>query len=598
MVIRISAYIICFSLLLSADYLYGQDQKVADSIKLIINETPKSDTQYLILLEELAFNEQDPILIEKYSDLLITEAKRDSIDRFIRIGLSYKGQADLRQGNLEEALESLFKSTEYAINENDVQTLGRSYSTIADIYSESGNSDNAILFYDKAIASLWHTPDTIALASTILNAGDEFLNQAKYSKAQKYFKEAEPLFEEKNYQPGIAYNLGNQGIALAGLGQNKLAEEKLYRCISILEELEDFYSISVYLNFLSELYLEKNDNKNATKYAERSLSLAKKYGLKGQISEASLQLSNAYDRIGNKTKALELFKNHIVYRDSFNNVETVHNLANMRTDFEVSQKQLEVNLLEEQRKTQRLSIIAALVGLGTMIFLAIGLYRRNRYINNTRKIIESEKEKSDKLLLNILPAETAEELKQNGKVAAKKHETVSVFFSDFVGFTKFSEHLSPDEVVAQLDYYFSHFDNIAEKYGVEKIKTIGDAYMCTSGLNDNDPDHAMTILKVAKEIQEFVHTSIRDMKTQFEIRIGINSGPVVAGVVGHKKFAYDIWGNTVNIAARMEANSKPGKINISENTYHLVHSQVDCAFNVHFTTKNGSAIKMYFVNNL
>jgi len=551
----------------------------------------------LDLIANIGVNEQDPTALLKSAELLIKEASLLNETHFIHEGYLQKGHALRMQGELEQALKAYFGSLQHAYDLNDKRVNGALYVTIADVYSESGNSENAILYYDKAILTLAETTDTFSLATALINAGDEFLNQRKFERALVYFEDSRELYSQISDRIGLAFNLGNEGMAYAGLGQNKIAEEKLNSSIEILEESGDYYFISVYLTYLSDLYLEKNDKINAIKYAKRSLDLANSYGLKEQISDASLQLSDIYEQTGNNTKALNLYKNHITYRDSFNNIETVQELANMRTDYEVSQKQLEVDLLEEQKKTQRLSIIGSLAGLGVMILFAIGLVRRNRFISKTKKIIENEKEKSENLLLNILPEETAEELKQNGKVAAKKHEAVSVFFSDFVGFTKYAENLTPDEVVAQLDYYFSHFDSITEKYGLEKIKTIGDAYMCTSGLNKSDPNHAATIIKVAKEIQQFVADAKQEegRELPFDIRIGINSGSVVAGVVGHKKFAYDIWGDTVNIASRMESNSTPGRINISENTYKLVKDNFDCTHHGDFVTKNGNDIGMYFV---
>ncbi len=582
-------------------HTFSQQQKIADSVLVLLKGHSEVDSLYLDRMISVCFNEQNPIKAELYADSLIAKSSRSTATYsqfFLANGYMQKGTALRLQGKLTEAQSFFFKSLKLANARSDLRVSAINYITIADVYSESGNSENAILYYDKAIAALAQTPDTISLATAILNAGDEFLNQGNYSKALIYFKEAEPLFKATNYKAGLAYNLGNQGIAYAGLGDVLLAEERLNSGIEILEELGDYYSISVYLTYLSELYLEKADKANAIKYAKRSLELANSYSLKEQISEASLQLSDIYENIGDDTKALELYKNHIAYRDSFNNVETVQELANMRTDYEVSQKQLQVNLLEEQKKNQNLVIVGSLVGLATMMLFAFGLFRQIRYVKKTNQIIENEKEKSDNLLLNILPAETAEELKHNGKVLAKRHDAVSVLFTDFVGFTKFSESLSPTEVVEQLDHYFSHFDAIIAKYGLEKIKTIGDAYMCTSGLNNYDPQHALTLIKAAKEILQFVKKQKEEVSNEmtFEIRIGINSGPVVAGVVGTHKFAYDIWGDTVNIASRMESNSVPGKITISEYTYQLVKEEMDCNYSRTYQSKHGRRVGMYFVD--
>jgi class 3 adenylate cyclase len=212
-------------------------------------------------------------------------------------------------------------------------------------------------------------------------------------------------------------------------------------------------------------------------------------------------------------------------------------------------------------------------------------------------LIEEEKNRSQKLLLNILPKKTAAELINKGKVKAKKFDSVSVMFTDFKDFTGFSTNLSPDELVNSVDFYYSKFDEIIEKYGLEKIKTIGDSYMCAGGLPFATEDHAEKVILAAFEITEFMESSrkIKDNQiSHFDIRIGINSGPVVAGVVGKTKFAYDIWGDTVNVASRMESNSESGMINISENTYILIKDRFDCEFRGKIKVKNRGIMKMYF----
>ena len=292
-------------------------------------------------------------------------------------------------------------------------------------------------------------------------------------------------------------------------------------------------------------------------------------------------------------------KNHYSFRDSILNITNVNKMADLRTNFELSQKQIEVDLLNEQQGRQRITVTSSIVALVLIVLYALGLLHRNRYIQKTSHIIRGERDRSDNLLCNILPEKTAQELKEVGKVQAKHFESVTVMFTDFKAFTANSDQLSPEELVESIDFYFSKFDEIMEKYGLEKIKTIGDAYMCAGGLPFATPDHAHKMVEAAFEIAEFVdEAKIEDPNnlTRFDIRIGINTGPVVAGVVGTKKFAYDIWGDTVNIASRMESNSEPGKINISENTYKLICSEFNCTYRGEIEAKHKGKLKMYFVN--
>jgi class 3 adenylate cyclase len=309
-------------------------------------------------------------------------------------------------------------------------------------------------------------------------------------------------------------------------------------------------------------------------------------------------LSKLYEQAGNVPEAFTHFKQHVTFKDSIRNLAVVREMADQRTNFEIARKQTEVDLLNEQKANQRNIVIAIGVALFLIMLLALGLYRRNKYIGRTKRIIENEKNRSDRLLLNILPQETALELKEKGKVEAKRFEAVTVLFTDFKNFTHYAENLPPEELVKSVDFYFSKFDEIVDRHGLEKIKTVGDAYMCASGVPFPVEDHAYRVIAAACDMINFVESARRvedGKETRFEVRIGINSGPVVAGVVGNKKWAYDIWGDAVNIAARMETCSEIGKINISENTYNLVKGSYDCDFRGEIEVKNKGMMKMYFV---
>lgn len=218
-----------------------------------------------------------------------------------------------------------------------------------------------------------------------------------------------------------------------------------------------------------------------------------------------------------------------------------------------------------------------------------------REVENRTHQLQLEMQKSEDLLLNILPQEVAEELKSKGAAEARLYNHVSVLFTDFVNFTGIGVNLSPTELVNEIHYCFKTFDDITGKYGLEKIKTIGDAYLAVCGMPIVDPDHAIKVTNAAIDIRNFIH-EYRQQGGMFEIRIGIHSGPVVAGIVGVKKFAYDIWGDTVNTAARMEQNSVNGKINISAYTYELIKDKFNCTYRGKIKAKNKGEIDMYFVD--
>jgi class 3 adenylate cyclase/ligand-binding sensor domain-containing protein len=252
-----------------------------------------------------------------------------------------------------------------------------------------------------------------------------------------------------------------------------------------------------------------------------------------------------------------------------------------------------------------LAAAALLIGavFGIMRWRVILARRRSRelalLVQQRTQELEREKQKSEELLLNILPAETAEELKRFGFAKAKRHELVTVMFSDFKGFSRISERMDPEDLVAEIDHCFCAFDEIMEKYGLEKIKTVGDAYLCVGGMKNTEGDEAVRATLAGLEIQAFM-AGLKVQRTAenrscFEARIGIHTGPLVAGIVGIKKFAYDIWGDTVNLAARMETNGEVGKVNVSEATYAFIKDFFHCEHHGQYTETDGDNIDMYFV---
>ena len=244
-----------------------------------------------------------------------------------------------------------------------------------------------------------------------------------------------------------------------------------------------------------------------------------------------------------------------------------------------------------KERNQRIMVISLFIILGLTTILLGTLYWYYRTISR-------EKKRSESLLLNILPAETAKELKINGKVDAVKFDEVTVLFTDFVQFTRVAEQVEPEQLVKSIDYYFKGFDEITTKYGLEKIKTVGDSYMCACGLPTLNPMHARNVISAAREMIELVRNELNatDGLSHFEIRIGIHTGPVVAGIVGIKKWQYDIWGDTVNIASRMESMSTPGRVNLSETTYQQIKDEFPCEYRGEIEVKNRGPLKMYFLS--
>lgn len=288
-------------------------------------------------------------------------------------------------------------------------------------------------------------------------------------------------------------------------------------------------------------------------------------------------------------------------------------LQALRSKYEKNQKERELaanrlKLSEQAAKIKQSELLTTSFIIGfVLVFVIIGVlfysYRRqkkvNQIISRQQKEIVQEKERSEILLLNILPRQVADELKESGKASIRQYEMVSVLFTDFKGFTSIAEKITPVELVRELESCFLKFDEIIEKYNIEKIKTIGDAYMAAGGIPTANQTNPLDVILAGLEMQHFMN----DLKARkqaigqpyWELRLGINTGKLIAGVIGKKKFAYDVWGDTVNTASRMESSGEVGKVNISGKTFELVKDFFECKHRGKVAAKGKGEIDMYFV---
>lgn len=575
----------------------GQEKTEIDSLKEIFYSQSSYQTD-LGLLKALCDKSLEPDSTIKYSELLKNAALKLSERELLLSAYWRQGVAWQRKGNFDKALDNLFKAAELAEALDKISSLGAISVEIANVYSESDNSSMAFPYYKNGIEIARKMGDSLVLGQTLYNFGDDLYEEGKLDTALVVTKEARVIFQRfKNYWYE-AYSIGNLGRIFTDQGETDKAERYLKRAIDTLKKRSDYSAIADFSAALADVSLQRGNTAEAIKFAERSLIAAKQHKLKEDLKNAYYKLSHLYETAGNTDEALHYYKQYVIYKDSLEDVETYRSMANLRTDYEIAKKQTEVDLLNERTRNQQTILVGSVITVVLILLIALGLYRRNKFIGRTKKIIESEKNRSEILLLNILPQETAKELKERGKVQPKRFDAVSILFTDFKNFTHYAENLSPEELVKSVDFYFSEFDRIIEKYGLEKIKTVGDAYMCAAGVPFPVEDHAVKTVAAACEMIQFVEkakTLSSDKETRFEMRIGIHSGPAIAGVVGTKKFAYDVWGDTVNIASRMESTSSAGKINISGSTYELVKHRFDCEYRGEISAKSKGRMKMYFV---
>jgi len=414
------AWIILGLLSLFCTGVESQNQKIADSLKLLYSFGAYENKDELKILELLAESHTDPEMKLYYSEILLEKAvAKDSLHYLISAYLSI-GHAYIRKGDRSQALYNFIKGTEIALKNNNFMELAVLYSDIARVYSAIGDNKSTIDYYQKSIELFKKMNDSIGYASTLEKIGDHYLLKKQPDSALIFLNESGAIFSSLNYKSGIGYNLGNKGLAYAQQGNNKIAANHINQATKILTELSDYDHVSAYFIVMSKIYLEKGDELTAHNFALKSLKIAKKHGLKEQLSEAYLALSDINKAMDQFPESLENYKYHIIYRDSVHNYATIQQMSDRRSDFEIAQKQREIDLLNQQKENQDIIVIATVIALVLISLLAFGLFRRYLYIQKTNVIIDRERKRSDHLLRNILPLEMAEELKESGQVKAKK----------------------------------------------------------------------------------------------------------------------------------------------------------------------------------
>jgi signal transduction histidine kinase len=390
-----------FSLLFSIFWIimpgvFAQEQKIADSLFLIYQQNTLTDTAKLELLKDLSFHEtRDLKKGLKYAEEIISLSEQTGNNKYLRMGYFLKGNKKKSLSNLDEALEAYFKSAEIARELHHLTAEGESYGAIADTYSNGDNHTNASNYYNKAIIILRQSNNGKSLASALLNAGDEFLRTKKYDSALLYLEEAKLIFDTVNHVIGKAYSRGNIGMVYASIGKNDLAEKNLTEAIRILEEIQDYHPICDYLISMAEVYLTKGDNQAALSYTIRSLHLAEQYGLKAQVADASLKLSELFEKTGDKSEAFKYYKKHIVYRDSIFDNSSVQKMADLRTNYEVSQKQIQVDMLNQQKLNQRNLVVSLGIILGLTIIILGIILKNNQNKQKAYKILNLQKQETD-----------------------------------------------------------------------------------------------------------------------------------------------------------------------------------------------------------
>lgn len=536
----------------------------------------------------------------------------------------------------DQAKQNYIKAYDLFEQMGNKKAMALCLANIGNCYDFLNDPEKSLTYFLKASKIYDEMKFALGKAETDVRIGNAYFTLKQFDKTLEYFNKAKPVaeqykrgsnrllasiytneclvfLEKKQFQNTILS--ANKAISIAdsnGLNENK---KSALKSLSIAYEMVGKYD-SAYIAFkkyneLREMLLGDSTKNAITRKMiafeferkETELRFEKQLAEeKFMRSKQELSLKEQALIISNKQKDLQ----RLAYLKKQAELQAEKERAEQKEkEFVLKEtiKQGEINnlkslnqiaLLTNQRRQGQLVIAG--IALSSLLILSIAISVQNRKRKKLNMQLSIEKQKSDDLLLNILPAEVADELKTKGEAEARLFDNVSVLFTDFVGFTKISEAISPKELVKEIHYCFKAFDEITELHGLEKIKTIGDAYLAVAGLNNKDSNHVNSALSAAKAMVEFI-CNYKAKGGYFDIRIGIHSGPVIAGIVGSKKFAYDIWGDTVNTAARMEQNSETNKINISGDVFKLANKQ-NFAFSYRgkLPAKNKGDIDMYFLN--
>ena len=495
------------------------------------------------------------------------------------IGSIYNLQLDYQR-----ALEYYLKALKMDEEIGEKNTAAKMTGNIATVYDAQRNDTLALAYYLKALNMNEELGDKSGVADNTRNIGIFYAQRHSYSQALPY------LFKALKTDQEIG-DKDDEAKCLAGIGEDYLGIVRDMPKNSRVPGAATYvmpYRAGSQMPAGRTALLHK-----AIEYIDSAITIDREIGSLKELETNYLYLAGADSLQGDYKQSLNDLSHYIIYKDSIYSKENSVQIARLEYQQKAATDSLksaqEKHLAELKYRHQRHYTYLGLMGISAlMVFLVIILRNSNR--------ITREKKRSDNLLLNILPSEVAEELKKTGSSEPRDFDNVTILFTDFVSFTQASEKMKAKALIAELDACFKVFDGITSKYNVEKIKTIGDAYLAVSGLPTPDPEHAENIVRAAIEINAFMQDRVAKLgNSTFEIRIGIHSGSVAAGIVGVKKFAYDIWGDTVNTAARMEQNSEAGKINISATTYELVKDKFACEYRGEIDAKGKGAMKMYYV---
>jgi class 3 adenylate cyclase len=499
------------------------------------------------------------------------------------LGTLYKMQNDA-----PNAIQHYFTSLSLADKLELAERVATINMEIGLIFYMQASWDRATQFFKRSLSYYENVGDSVRSTVRKYLIALSLNNLERYNEALPLFRAIYRHYENDGNTPRQLEAGTGLAAALRGAGMADSAEHVYQRLLAIAKEKDDrrtaFYA-TVYAG-LAHVYLDLGKIADAERSALHALAVSNRNDYFLPRLQAQHILYEVYRRKGDHKLALQYYERYTSEHDSLQNKENLAKMSVSQSLYEYQRKE-EALMTEEGRKRQIVIIVAVLTSI--LVIVTLLFYRS----------LSKQKNKTDTLLENILPKEAIAELKRSGVVTPRTHHNVTIMFLDVKDFTLIAERVPPDVLISLLDHYFRAFDKIIAEHGLEKIKTIGDAYMAAGGLHDQSVNYAERSVLAAQKMLRFISDVSDDLRSRygnaFEFRIGMHTGSVVSGIVGQDKYAYDIWGDAVNTASRIEQASEVGMINLSGSTYEIIKETFACTYRGEISVKNKGDVEMYFL---
>jgi class 3 adenylate cyclase/tetratricopeptide (TPR) repeat protein len=495
------------------------------------------------------------------------------------------------QGKYLDALEYCLKALVIAEENNQLRTKSGLECKIGMIYKSMGNLDLALDYTLRSKKTAEQSGDKLLISESILNLAVVYEEMHRVREAVASFEQLITLSKQINNRHNLSAAYNNLANIYLKQGNPEQASKYYLKSLEIKKEIGDKRGEAITTLNVGVAYQKAGQYAEAFRWTQKAWRLGKEYGLKEVEVTALGNLAEISANQRDFKQAWEYMVTYTEQKDTLLNKEMSKQIAEMQTKYETEKKEKEIQLLKRDREIaaleysrQRLMLYSFIGGSILLAALALVSYNRYRFkkkaeavlqeknlkLEEANRIIEIERDKSEQLLLNVLPPSIAARLKDKEETIADKYSEATILFADIAGFTKLSATTPPDELVRLLNDIFTRFDALTEKYGLEKIKTIGDCYMVVGGLPVNNHRHCEAVIDMAMEMIRAMEQFNAARNLSMRVRIGINTGEVVAGVIGRKKFIYDLWGDVVNTASRMESHGEPSKIHVTDAVFQAM----------------------------